>query len=255
MKSIILILSLVFSLSSWAAITVVSDLDDTIKITNSGREVDGTINALFSNHVFTGMTELFLAMRTYVDEVHVLSASPGVLRPKIKHTLSKKKIAVDSLILRNLLKGEDKLTYKVRHLKRLMEQNAGDDFIFLGDDVGADPEAYEELRKLYPNRVLAIYIHVINGRQLPKSSIRYWTTYDLFLREYMAGRMSKSWAEEASQLMLKEENLKLIFPDFAACPKTPEIWLWQLRSLFALEAASVMKKLNLYCLSRIPLPI
>lgn len=253
MKTILLILSLVFSLSSWAAITVVSDLDDTIKITNSGKEVDGAINALFSNEVFTGIPEFFLGLRNYVNEVHVLSASPTILRPKINLTLKKKKIRVDSLILRNLLHGEDKFSYKLRHLTKLMEDKSGDDFIFLGDDVGADPEVYDELRKLYPNRVLAIYIHVINGRPLPKSSIKYWTTYDLFLREYMAGRMSVAWVDEGAKRVLEEQKMKLIFPSFAACPRTPEIWLWQLRSIFALEAVSVMKKLNLYCFTRLPI--
>src|SRR5688500_6098425 len=124
MKNLFFGLLVLLSLSTHAAITVVSDLDDTIKITNSSREIDGTINALFSNDVFTGMPELLLGMRTYADEFHVLSASPSVLRPKILSTFKKKQINVDSLILKGLFDRDDKLVYKVKELKKLIEKNS-----------------------------------------------------------------------------------------------------------------------------------
>jgi hypothetical protein len=249
MKKLILSLFLLISLSAQASITLVSDLDDTIKITNSGQEVDGTINALFSKEVFTGMPEFLNAAKMYVDEIHVLSASPTFLRYFIEKTFQKKEIEVDSLILRDLLRRQSKIEYKVKELKRLFEENSADDFILVGDDVGQDPEAYDEIQRLYPNRVLASYIHVINGRDIPRSSIRYWTSFDLVLREYLAGRMADSNVNESIEKLLSETKMKLIFPNFAQCPKTPAVYMWQLRTAFAREATQVMKKLNWYCLS------
>jgi hypothetical protein len=72
----------------------------------------------------------------------------------------------------------------------------------------------------------------------------------LFLREYQAGRMPESWVSSAAQLTLEETQPKFIFPDFAHCPLTPEIWLWQLKTSFRRQALEIMKKLNTYCLSR-----
>ncbi len=234
--------------SAYGSITIVSDLDDTIKITNSGREVDSTYNALFTENVFTAIPEFLDSARAYTDELHVVSASPTVIRAKILSTLAKKKIKIDSLTLRNFLRGESKLIYKVRAIKAIMDQS-GDDFIFLGDDVGQDPEVYDELMKLYPNRVLASYIHVVNGRKLPESVIPYFTTFDLYLREYMAGRMTKAAVEKGVSVFKAETNPKLIIPDFAQCPKTPAVWYWQAPTIFVSDAMALAAKINRYCLA------
>jgi phosphatidate phosphatase APP1 len=249
MKNIFILFLSLISFNSFAGIVIVSDLDDTIKITNSGEEVDGAINAVFSNDVFSGISDFFTASRFYADEVHVLSASPLILRPKIISTLRKHRIQIESLTLKNALMGESKLAYKMKELQRLLEKGS-DDFILMGDDVGQDPEVYDEIKKLYPNRILAIYIHEIKGRKLPSSAFKYWTSFDLFLKEYVAGRMSTAWVDQAAEKMLTEKEMELVFPDFARCPLTPEIWLWQLRSLFARESFALAKKFNLYCLSR-----
>jgi hypothetical protein len=250
MKNIIPLIVLLTSFTSFASISVVSDLDDTIKITNSGDEVDATINGIFSEKVFTGMAGFLKEMRAYTGQLHVLTASPTIIKYKIEKTLNKHQIRYDSLIMKSPFSREERLVYKVRELKRLFEANSGDDFILIGDDVGQDPEAYDEIKRAYPNRVLAIYIHAVKDRVLPRSSVKYWTSFDLFLREYEAGRMLKSSVDIGVKNILDESNMKLLFPNFATCPKTPEIWLWQLRTGFARSSVSVAKKINLYCLSR-----
>ena len=249
MKKILFTLSLVFSLSSYAGVSIVSDLDDTIKITNSGQEIDGAISAFFKNDVFTGMPDFFSAARLYTNELHILSASPKLLRTRISSTLKAKKIQFESLILKNAAGGESKLEYKVAALKKILDASA-DDFILIGDDVGQDPEAYKAIADLYPNRILAIYIHVINGRDIPDGIVKYWTTFDLFLREHTAGRMLAAWVGMGAELMLQEKKNELIIPDFAKCPATPAVWAWQLATEFRKAALDVSVKMTKYCLSR-----
>ena len=249
MKKIILILCLVFSLSSFASISIVSDLDDTIKITNSGEELDGAISAFFKNDVFTGMPDFFSAARLYSNELHILSASPKILRLRISSTLKAKKIQFESLTLKNAIAGESKLDYKVSAIKKLFEASS-DDFILIGDDVGQDPEAYKAIQELYPNRVLAIYIHVINGRDLPEGVVKYWTTFDLFLREHSAGRMLPAWVGMGAELVLLEKKNQMIIPDFAKCPTNPAVFAWQLGTEFRKLALEVSLKMTKYCLSR-----
>jgi hypothetical protein len=250
MKNLILGFLLSFSFSSLAGISVIADMDDTIKITNSAEVGEGGFNALFKDAVFTGIPELFEGLRTYVDSVHILTASPLALRPTVIRTLNKHKIQYDSVISRNLSRKQSKLEYKVEAMVTLFEANPSDKFILLGDDVGQDPESYDEIMRRYPSRVIASYIHVVKGRSIPKTQIKYWTSYDLFLREFQSGRMPTAYADRGAELLLDEKKLDHVFPGFAVCPVTPEIWLWQLRTIFAREARDVMKKLNLYCIVR-----
>ncbi|HXH74594.1 MAG TPA: phosphatase domain-containing protein [Bacteriovoracaceae bacterium] len=250
MKNLIITVSLIFSFSLQAAITLVSDLDDTIKITNAGDEVEAARRAILSDDVFTGMPEFIKAAKLYVDEVHVLSASPTVLKAKIQSTFKKKGIVVNSIILKNPLRRQTTHAFKVEEIKRLMERNSGDDFILVGDDVNADPEVFAEISELYPNRVLASYIHVVQNRALPPTSIKWWTSFDLFLREHQANRMIDAEVAQAGARLSSDMNFNMIIPDFADCPKTPGVWLWQMRTRFMKDAAILMAKLNLYCTAR-----
>ena len=250
MKNYILSLLVLLSLNSvFAGITIVSDLDDTIKITNSGTQVDRAINALFTKHVFTGIPEFYQGAKFYADELHIVSASPTLLRGLILADLKKKNIEINSLTLKNLSSRETKLEYKVKAIQQLIE-NSSDDFVMIGDDVGQDPEVYDALLKHYPNRVLATYIHVITGRKIPESSVPYYTTFDLFLREYLAGRMQKAAVEKGVAALKDEQNMELIFPHFAQCPKTPAVWLWQAPTVFVADALSLTAKFNRHCLAR-----
>jgi len=245
MKNLSILLSLIISFHVYSSVSIISDLDDTIKITNSDDEVDGTINAAFRSEVFTGVTEFFMGTKNYANEMHVLSASPIILRAKIEATLKKRHIDYTSLILKNVQSRETKFEYKVRAIKVLMEKNP-DDFILIGDDVGEDPEAYGEIQRLYPNRILAIYIHVIKNRQIPTGT-KYWTSFDLFLREYTAKRMNPGWVEHASRTIQAEKELKKIIPDFADCPGSGNVWNWQTNVWPGNEAQLITTKITGYC--------
>jgi phosphatidate phosphatase APP1 len=257
MKNLLILFVILFITHVHGAISIVSDLDDTIKITNSGREIDGTINAVFTKDVFTGMPEFFEAAKLYTNELHILSASPTVLRPLIQKTLKQHQLQYRSLILRNPLRRQEMYVYKLTELRRLLE-NSPDDFILIGDDVGKDPEVYDEIKRSYPDRILAIYIHVIKNREVPRSAIKYWTAFDLSLKEFMAGRMLKSWVDQSVQVLMDETKKKLIFPKFADCPKTPTVWAWQLRTSYARQSMALARHFNTYCISRwsdnLPIP-
>lgn len=245
-KLIISLFILGLSFTSFAGITVISDLDDTLKITNSGDEIDGALNAAFRSDVFVGTTEFWMGLESYTNEQHILSASPTVLRLKIQTTLKKHQIDYTSIILKNYLVKEDKLTYKIRMILEVMKTN-NDDFIFMGDDVGMDPEVYDYFAKNYPERVLAIYIRPIQNRNLPKSSQVIFTNFDLALSEYESGRMSASWTDEVGMRVLSSAKLNHIIPEFAHCPKSDSPWKKQYRSDYGEMAKSIAQKLVSYC--------
>lgn len=241
MKNVLLIFSLIFALSSQAAITIVSDLDDTIKIT----EARGVPTDFLRGMVYTGMPEFFQSATSYSDSLYIISASPTILAHRVKDTLKKKGIVFNRLILRSNL-TEDKFTYKVREIKRLMDSSS-DDFLFFGDDLGKDPEVYAEMKRLYPSRVLGIYIHVVKGRPFTNEAVSYWTSLDLFLREFEASRMNANAVELILTKFLKVKDFEFIFPKKAQCPKEATVWEWQTRTIFMQEATELMNRFVRFC--------
>ena len=244
MKNILLILLVTVSFSIHGAITVVSDLDDTIKITAAG----GNATDIIGDDVYSGIPEFLDGLKGYADKLYILSASPAFMRLKIESTLRKKGISYQGLILRSNL-FEEKFNYKFKAIKRLMD-NSSDDFIFIGDDLGKDPEVYAEVRRLYPDRVLSVYIHVVNGRKLSQNVINYWTSFDLFLREFESFRMEAQSVEMIFDKLLNQKNMNFIFPKKASCPTSSSVWEWQTRTFFMEEAAKLIEKFTSFCQAR-----
>lgn len=241
---ILLFTFLFLSFSAKAAISIISDLDDTIKIT----QASGDLGDLLGHDVYTGMPEFLKSARDYTSKLFVLSASPSFLRSKIINDFRQRGIKFEGLILRDNI-FEDKFDYKVREISRILDRT-DDEFILIGDDWGDDPEVFEEIMRLYPGRVIESYIHVVKGRQIPRSVVTYWTSFDLYLREFEAARMKQSRVKTALKKISAEKDMELIFPKKADCPTENSVWEWQLVTTFAREAEALMGKLTSFCQAR-----
>jgi Uncharacterized conserved protein (DUF2183) len=238
MNKLILLASLLFTFQVWSSTAIVTDLEDTL-----------TLSVL--DETFTGLPEFLNDSRHYAQEVHVLSHSVTLMRLKILRALEKKGIKVDALTLRSVLNNQSEEAFKVNELKKLLERTTHD-LILIGDDGGADAQAYATIAKAYPNRILAIYIHVLKGRALPENVTPYFTAFDLALREYSAGRMSDAGVKNSLTVLSAEADLKKVFPLLAQCPLAPKTYLWQLATPYRRDALTLSKKLFSYCLTRLP---
>jgi len=241
MKIKLLIFSLLLSTNLFASITIVSDLDDTIKIT----EGSGDPSDILGDEVYAGMPAFLKLARDYSTSLYIVSASPSILRKKIESTLKKKLISYKGLILRTNL-FESKFDYKVRKIKEIMDKTS-DDFILIGDDLGQDPEVFVELGRLFPHRVIGSYIHVVENRVFDSSLSSYWTSFDLILKEFQEYRMKAESVEVLARILMAEKNLELIFPKKADCPTSDRVWEWQLRTIFMLEAQKLIERFNRFC--------
>lgn len=242
MKNLLLVILFALTLSAQAAVSIISDLDDTIKITSGS----GDPRDYLGDKVYTGMPDFFKAAKAYSNSLYILSASPTLMGPLIKKALKKHGVEYKSLILRANIR-EEKFTYKVKKIKEIMDANS-DDFILVGDDLGQDPEAYAEIKRLYPSRILGTYIHAVNGRAISSDAVLYWTSFDLFLREHIAGRMDPKDIDLIATKLTTEINMDLIFPKKAQCPKTPMVYAWQLQTPFQQEALDLGYKFVKFCL-------
>lgn len=241
-----LIVALLFSFNSFASVMVISDLDDTIKITDAGDLGNATWNGIFTEKVFTGMPEFLKHTRKFSDSLHVVSAGPRLIKSRVLSLLKKHKIQHDGVYLRKIPGKEGKMDFKVRTIVEIMDKNPGD-VILMGDDVDLDPEVYVEVVKRYPSRVIGVYIHTVKDRKIPGNFTRYWTSLDLALKEHIAGRMDNEGVSGVAASLLSEKKLSLIIPKFAHCPTSSVVWEWQLATMFSTEAMELSRKLNDFC--------
>ena len=158
--------------ASWAQIHLVSDLDDTIKITNVGDLSDSIRNGLFSKRAFDGVQVAVKEMRTYIDSFTVVSASPKQLTPRIRKFLSHHKITPDYLYTRNIFRESDTTKYKTRIIEELLSAKEGK-LILMGDDTEHDPDIFEDIKTRFPDRILAVYIHAVKNKKLPVGFYRF----------------------------------------------------------------------------------
>ena len=239
----IFILNILFFFFSHQALSfsIISDFDETIKITQSGKNpID-----LWGDSLFSGMIQFFQESSIEVQDLYVLSASPHFLKAHIDFLL--KDINPREIILRkNVL--ESKFSYKLRNILRILNSTS-ENYILLGDDLGQDPEVYAHVRNLFPERILAIYIRPVQGRHLPPGLLSFYTAFDLALKEYEFQRMNFQSVEALYFHLMDEDQMDLIFPPRAVCPKVEEEWKWQYETDFSQKAKSLGKRLTKYCLS------
>ncbi len=247
MKVFFLLISL-SSFTTFAGVTLISDLDDTIKITNVANKPRATYNGIFGRRVFAGMPEFFEEARKYASELHVVSASFKIIRPSVIKTLELHGIEAESITLRNPLLRGGKISYKLRAISRIIDSGV-DDIVLIGDDVDKDPEIFVEIQRRYPGRILASYIHVIRNRPLPEGEglETYYTAADLALREFLAGRMDLESTSRIFERLILDESLFNVIPGFAHCPSESTIWDWQLGTVFSEEASRLVDRIIQHC--------
>lgn len=152
----------------WA---VISDVDDTIKITQTSDPI-GILRSTFVSDPtpVPGMPELYAYLQTIVTTTapwFYLSASPYNLYPFLRefrdsHFPHGQLILRDSSwftisgLLSNLTLGTEQ--YKIDRIKKVHRWLPKRKLILIGDSTQSDPEAYGEIARLYPGWVKLILI-------------------------------------------------------------------------------------------------
>jgi hypothetical protein len=200
---------------------LVSDLDDTVKITDVLHRDNLHCNIVAGKLVFAGMPQLykFLLGENYsASRLMFLSGSPVIFTPQICALLNNEQFPRYGLTLRGFLEYFTTHTadYKKQKMAEMYGALKNEKFMLIGDDTEKDPEIYAQFAA-NRNDVLAIYIHRITGRNLPQGSTAFVTAYDLALYEFKAGRLSEKQASGVGETVLKSDN-NVFLPDFQQCP-------------------------------------
>jgi hypothetical protein len=167
---------------------VISDIDDTIKIT----DVNNTTRMLKNTfcYEFKAVPGMAAVFSTWAKDrgaaLHYLSASPLELHEPLSEFMDKVGFPAGTMDLRQIdwggsrLKGfmaimEAPQEFKIGEIRRLIDALPDRDYVLVGDSGQHDPEVYAAIARLYPKQVQRIFIRDVTCED--PSSPRYQETF------------------------------------------------------------------------------
>lgn len=154
-------------------ISVISDIDDTVKITGVGSKKKVLRNTFMEDFkAVPGMSELYQGWAKDLDaKFHFVSSSPWQLWEELAAFLQDvgfptatyhlKPVRVKDRTLFNLWKCP--LETKISVIESILDGFPQRKFILVGDTGEKDPEVYGIIAQKYPNQVKGIYVRNVTG--------------------------------------------------------------------------------------------
>lgn len=199
---------------------IFSDLDDTIKISNTQEKLVTFYRGVFRSSAFTGMAELYqewVVAAADANAISIISSSPPMLRNRIKSFLEKNKFPAAELRLRNWITQPFIVRYKTEAIEALASKYP-EPLILVGDDTEHDPEVLLKFREQFPKRVLAIYIRQVKGGKLAEGITPFFTAFDIACAEVCAGRLTTKQADLVGRSILETKKRRRLLPRFTLKP-------------------------------------
>jgi phosphatidate phosphatase APP1 len=155
--------------------TVISDIDDTIKMTRvDDRNLMLRNTFLEEFKPVEGIAEVFQTWhKTHAAHVCYVSASPWQLYDPLVAFLQTNRFPSGTICLQNFrLKDETALNvfqkpgkFKAATIEPLLKRWPMRKFVLVGDSGQEDPEVYGSLARKFPNRVAAIFIRNVTSER------------------------------------------------------------------------------------------
>ena len=162
-------------------VSVISDIDDTIKMTNATSKIEMLTNTFLKPfEVVEGMAELYRQWEATDCQFHYVSSSPWQLYEPLAELCNQSNFPSGSMHLR-YFRVRDEMFKRFRPLRRnskvgiiagILRRLPHRKFILVGDSGEKDPEIYRFLARRYPQRIAAILIRDLPERQLHGKRLR-----------------------------------------------------------------------------------
>lgn len=171
-----------FTIPRSAKVGVISDVDDTIMVTQAPVFWKAAWNLLFLNPdkkaSVAGMSVLFNRIADIFPDApfFYLSTSPWNVEGAIRHFIINHGFPAGPLLLRDFdPRPKTFIPSGVQHKLEFAEQLMADfpdmRFILIGDDGQKDPTTYATIARRYPGRVLAIGIRQLSPKESPLGAV------------------------------------------------------------------------------------
>ncbi len=198
---------------------LISDLDDTIKISHTQSKLVTLYRGLFRKSAFVGMSVLYQEILSSHPNSRfaIVSSSPPTIRGKIESFLKINDFPAAHLVLRDWIRQTSIPEYKQRAIFTLVEESKYP-ALLIGDDTEHDPEVFSRVSEKYPDKVLCRYIRIIKGRELPKGCRGFFTAFDIACSELAMGRLTSEQVLRVGEAVLKTEKNSRLIPWFSLKP-------------------------------------
>jgi len=162
---------------STSNIGIISDIDDTVLVTNASSMLKMMkttfVNNALSRLPFVGVASFYRALQEGTaassnNPVFYVSSSPWNLYDFLYDFLEIQNIPLGPILLRDLGVDSTKFIssghgeHKLAQISRILQTYPEMKFILLGDSGEKDPEIFTDTVKLFPNRILSIYIRDVS---------------------------------------------------------------------------------------------
>ncbi len=155
-------------------LSVISDIDDTIKVSQVLDKKELLINTFVKPYRVTkGFPEYYKELAAQGAYFHYISASPWQLYPSLKPFLEKY-YPKGTITLRNFRIKDSSLLaffkpstgYKIKQIQNLIRRYPKHQFILIGDSGEHDPEVYATIYQQFPDNIQSIQIRAVEGSNL-----------------------------------------------------------------------------------------
>ena len=208
----------VSSASSGPAVLLISDVDDTVKITHVTRRFRAAVRGLVRRSVFGGMAVLYREMN---PDLVFISGSPRFLHGRIRRTLvTRGGFPPARIVLRDWWAERDIVAFKDANIAATCRA-CSLPVVLVGDDAEHDPEVFvTAAARQDAGRVVAIYIRQNIGRPLPDGIVPFRTAFDIAVNEHRAGRLSAASALRVGAAVVEaaQTQARHLFPPFYDWP-------------------------------------
>ena len=192
---------------------IISDIDDTV-VKTSATDLLAMSRTTFLNNArtrlpFAGVSEFYKSLQLGRNDKRnnpffYVSSSPWNLYDMLKDFLDLNQIPAGPLLLRDF--GLDKkpdsagghLGHKIKEIQQILDSYPHLPFVLVGDSGQEDPVIYREVVKLYPNRILAIYIRDVMLPERKKIAVDVSTSMEEYKVEMIIVENTVEAAEHAA---------------------------------------------------------
>ena len=248
----LLTLFLAISLNSFAVeeLYLVSDVDDTIKITRVGN-AEMIIKGLQTKNYFLGLNDLYRMWGCYGLKVQralcmnernkvmaptrrmsYVSGAPKPIHPLVKIFLKKNNFPAVPFFGRPSLRIHT-LDFKIGIIEKMVKRNPRSKFILIGDNGEKDPKIYHTIAKKYPKKIKASYLHALYDIKGKKTALfpnqtAYLTSIDLGIHFYNEGWIEKDDLKNVVKAVMNTYSKKprALIPQWFDCKKFFRYGLW-----------------------------
>lgn len=166
-------------------LSVISDIDDTVKVTEVFISKDAvTRNTFFEEfRAVPGMPELFKSWESGAPGMtfHFVSNSPPELLEPLRTFLCDSGFPHGAPLHLRPLRGEGRENFKANTIEELLRQFPGRRFILVGDSGERDSNIYADFARRFPNQIAKILIREVHpSRPVDEAAVFHGLRADLY---------------------------------------------------------------------------